>query len=260
MKSIYILFYFLISVSVFGQEPIAAIFQLKTELPSRTIIAIDNFGTQYDLDHNILYKKDTENTISYSNVQLGEITSANAFNPLKINVFYKDFNTAIILDNRLAEIFKIDFNTTKPYKSVSQISTGNDNTLWIFNQDTQQLEVYDYKINKTRATMLPVQSTILDLKSNFNFCWLLTENYLYKYNYFGSLTQKIKNEGFTNIEEDNGNLILKKENSLYFLQKNTDQFLEIKIPNLLINQFLLTNETLYICHEKTLSKFQLKTK
>ncbi|MBQ0788207.1 MAG: hypothetical protein KBT69_11940 [Oceanihabitans sp.] len=260
MKSIYILFCFLVSISAFGQKSIDAIFLQKTEFPITTIVAMDNFGTQYHLDYDILYKKEPENTTSYSNVQLGEITSANAFNPLKINVFYKDFNTAIILDNRLAEIFKIDFNTTKPYKSVSLISTGNDNTLWLFNQNTQQLEVYDYKINKTRATTLPVQSTVLDLKSNFNFCWLLTENYLYKYNYFGSLTQKIKNEGFTAIEEDNGNLVLKKENSLYFLQKNTEQFLEIKIPNLLINQFLLTNETLYICQEKTLSKFQLKIK
>ncbi len=258
MKNTYILFCILLTISAFGQETIDTSLLKKIDLTDRTIIDIDNFDTQYYLNNHIFYKKDADKTINYSNVQLGEITSANAFNPLKINVFYKDFNTAIILDNRLAEIFRIDFNTTKPYKSVSQITTGNDNTLWIFNQDTQQLEVYDYKTNKTKATTLPIQSSVLDLKSNFNFCWLLTEKYLYKYNYFGSLTQKIKNEGFTNIEEDNGNLILKKENTLYFLKKNTEDLIKVKTPNLLINQFLLTNETLYIYHEKILSKFQLK--
>ncbi|MDO6596255.1 hypothetical protein Q4512_04965 [Oceanihabitans sp. 2_MG-2023] len=258
MKNTYILFCILLTISAFGQETIDISLLKKIDLTDRTIIDIDNFDTQYYLNNHIFYKKDADKTINYSNVQLGEITSANAFNPLKINVFYKDFNTAIILDNRLAEIFRIDFNTTKPYKSVSQITTGNDNTLWIFNQDTQQLEVYDYKTNKTKATTLPIQSSVLDLKSNFNFCWLLTEKYLYKYNYFGSLTQKIKNEGFTNIEEDNGNLILKKENTLYFLKKNTEDIIKVKTPNLLINQFLLTNETLYIYHEKILSKFQLK--
>jgi hypothetical protein len=255
-----LLFLCLTVISVRAQNTIPATFIKDTTLSKQQIVDIDNFGTQYRIQQNVFYKKSNTKSSNYSNVQLGEITSANAFNPLKINVFYKDFNTAIILDNRLAEIFKIDFNTTKPYKSVSHISTGNDNTLWIFNQDTQQLELYDYKANKTRATTLPVQSAILDLKSNFNFCWLLTENYIYKYNYFGSLTQKIKNEGFTAIEEDNGNLVLKKENALYFLKKNTEALLEIKIPNLLINQFLLTNETLYICHLEILSKFQLKTK
>ena len=260
MKSIYTALCFLISISSFSQEIIDATFLEKSNFSNKTIIDIDNFGTQYYLDNNILYKKDSGKSINYSNIQLGEITSANTFNSLKINLFYADFNSAIILDNRLAEIFKIDFNTIEPYKSVSHIITGNDNTIWIFNQNTQQLELYDYKINKARATTLPTQSNVLDLKSNYNFCWLLTKNYLYKYNYFGSLTQKIKNEGFTNIEEDNGNLVLKKENTLFFLKKNTEEIQEIKIPNLLINQFLLTNETLYIYHEKTLSKFQLKTK
>ena len=255
-----LLFLFLFSISGSAQNSLQTIFVKDSTLTKQQIIDIDNFGTHYYIHNNILYKKDSNKTINYSNVQLGEITSANAFNPLKLNVFYKDFNTVIILDNRLAEIFKIDFNTTKPYKSVSQISIGNDNTIWVFNQDTQQLELYDYKINKTRATTLPVQSTVLDIKSNFNFCWLLTDNYVYKYNYFGSLTQKIKNEGFTNIEEDNGNLVLQKENSLYYLRKNTEIPIKITTANLLINQFLLTNETLYIYHNETLSKFQLKTK
>ncbi|MFD2822118.1 hypothetical protein ACFS5M_00450 [Lacinutrix iliipiscaria] len=259
MKNYLYLFLFL-SSSVFCQHTFEVVLIEQTNPKIQSIVDIDDFGIYYFIQDHVFYKKDASKTTNYSNVQLGEMTSANAFNPLKINVFYKDFNTAIILDNRLAEIFKIDFNTVKPYKSVSHISTGNDNAIWIFNQDTRQLELYDYKSNKTRATTLPAQTNILDLKSNFNFCWLLTESYLYKYNYFGSLTLKIKNEGFTAIEEDNGNLILKKENELFYLKKGEDSIAKITTPELLINQFLLTNETLYIYSNETLSKFQLKIK
>ena len=67
-------------------------------------------------------------------------------------MFYKDFNTVVILDNRLAEIYKIDFNTKQPYKNVSHITTGYDNALWLFNSDLQILELYDYKADKVRAT------------------------------------------------------------------------------------------------------------
>ena len=92
MKSIYILFCFLVSISAFGQKSIDAIFLQKSEFPVTTIVAMDNFGTQYHLDYDILYKKEPKNTTSYSNVQLGKITSANAFNPLKIKPCEKNLN------------------------------------------------------------------------------------------------------------------------------------------------------------------------
>lgn len=227
-------------------------------MEEQTLIGIDNFGSIYGINQITFQKKDQSKTVTYSNFQLGNISTANVFNPLKINLFYKNFNTAIILDNRLAEIFKIDFNTKLPYKNVTHISTGYDNTLWIFNQDDQQLELYDYKANMTRVTTMPIQSEILSLTSNYNYCWLLTKNNLYVYNYFGSLIKKLKNEGFSELVENSGNLILKKDNQLFYLKDNTENPIPIKLPNLLINQFLLTNETLYIYDGEILHQFQLK--
>ena len=159
----------------------------------------------------------------------------------------------------MAEIFKIDFNTLQDYKNVTHISTGFDNTLWVFNQDTQELELFDYKTKTTRVKTLPVQTEVLDLKSNYNSCWLLTKNYLYLYNYFGSLLLKIKNNGYTDISESNENIILKNEQTLFYLKKNTENINPISIPNFLINQFFVTNETLYIYEDETLHEFLIKT-
>ncbi|MFK7782645.1 MAG: hypothetical protein AB8B90_09845, partial [Psychroserpens sp.] len=131
-------------------------------------------------------------------------------------------------------------------------------TLWIFNVDFQQLELYDYKTNTTRFSAVPVQSLVLDLESDYNFCWLLTENYLYQYNYFGSMISKIENTGFTEISKSNGHLILKKEDNLYFKHKKKEEILPLNLPKLLINQFLLTNETLYIYDLEKLHTYQLK--
>ncbi|WP_445955709.1 hypothetical protein [Yeosuana sp.] len=251
--------FLLLSFSIFSQEPIEATFIDKTNLNIDTLVGVDNFNTLYYIKNNVLSKKDDSKTITYNNFQLGQISSFSAFNPLKINLFYKNFNIAIILDNRLAEIFKIDFNTLQPYRNVSHISTGNDNTLWLFNQDTQQLEVFDFKNKISLAKTLPIQNVVLDIKSNYNYCWLLTTQYLFTYNYFGTLISKIKNDGFTSIAESDENIILKKQNALFYLKKNTTQFIPIITPNLLINQFLLANETLYIYNNETLQKFQLKT-
>ncbi len=257
MKSIsYILC--LLSLSVFSQESIVATFIKKVPMESQRLIGIDNFGSFYSIDHATFQKKEGIQTQTYTNVQLGTISSANVFSPLKINLFYKHFNTAIILDNRLAEIYRIDFNLKQPYRNVTHVSTGYDNTLWIFNQDNQQLELFDYKADKVRATTLPVESDVLAMTSNFNYCWLLTKNNLYVYNYFGSLMKKVKNDGYSGIIENGGNLILKKDNQLYYLKDNSVNPILIKLPILLINQFLLTNETLYIYDGEILHQFQLK--
>jgi len=111
-----------------------------------------------------------------------------------------------------------------------------------------------------RATTLPVESNVLDLVSNYNFCWLLTENFLYQYNYFGSLIRKTKNDGFVQMEEDNGNLIIKQRGQLIFLPKDSETYFPLPLNGLLIKQFLVTNETLYIYDSKKLHQYQLKIK
>ena len=257
MKYTYYILLF-ISISIFAQESIETKFIKKTPLIAETLISVDNFGTTYYLKNDVFHKNVNNNSITYNNLQLGTLYSANVFNPLKINLFYKDFNTVIILDNRLAEIFKIDFSTLSPYKNVTHISTGHDNAIWVFNQDLQKLELFDYKTKTTRAQTVPVQSEVLDIKSNYNSCWLLTENYLYVYNYFGSLVKKVKNNGYTALVESNENIILKKDDALFFIKKNKDEILPIITPNLLINQFFVTNETLYIYNSEILQQFQLK--
>ncbi len=252
---------FLFTISVNSQEFIEATMVKKTDFNADVFVSTNNFETTFYILDNVLFKNSKEIKsldIGYSNFQLGNITSVNTFNPLKINIFYRDFNTVLILDNRLAEIFKIDFNSQSNYKNVSHITTGSDNTIWLFNQNTQQIELFDYKTNTTRAKTLPIQSAVIDLKSNFNFCWVLTEEQLYMYDYFGNLIKKINNQGFTSIVIDNENIVLKKDNALFYLKKNSEIIIPINLPNLLINQFFVTNETLYIYDNEMLQQYQLK--
>ncbi|WP_435134545.1 hypothetical protein [Formosa sp. A9] len=232
----------------------------KEQFQATTVIDIDNLNTKYFCKQNELIKQSPSTTYSYSNLQLGNLTQVNTFNPLKLSLFYKPFNTVVILDNRLAEIYKIDFNQLTPYRDPEFITAGYDNTLWIFNSITQQLELYDYKNNTTRTTTTPINNPVLDLISNYNYCWLLTDTYIYKFNYMGSLVFKIKNEGFNKFVLANDDLILQKNNQLYFLKQDQTTAEDILIPDLTIKQFLVTNETLYIYSNETLYQFLLKTK
>ncbi|MEP3836698.1 MAG: hypothetical protein ABJM36_03580 [Algibacter sp.] len=259
MKYTYYIFLFFL-VSINAQETMAIKLIDTFNINTANLISVNNFNTIFYANTNVLHKKTDIKTITYSNLQLGNLTSVNTFNSLKINLLYKDFNTVVILDNRLSEIYKIDFSTLSPYKNVTHIATGYDNTIWIFNQDLQKLELFDYKTKTTRAQTVPVQSDVIDIKSNYNFCWLLTKNYLYTYNYFGSLIKKTKNLGYTSFDQSNENIILKRNNALFYIQKDSDKAIPIATSNLLINQFFVVNETLYIYANNVLNKYQLKIK
>lgn len=256
MKYIKYIFIFFSAV-LFSQNSIEVEFIEKTKLHANDIVGIDSFKSLIYVKNNSLVANRPSGTITYSNLQLGEISSVNAFNPLKINLFYSDFSTVVILDNRLSEITKINFNTLKPFRNISHISTGHDNTIWCFNQDNQQLELFDYRANTTRVKTLPIDENITAITSNYNTCWLLTEKYLYVYNYFGSLLKKMKNNGYTSLQESNRNIVLKKDNSLFYLKNNTGDVIPIELPNLLINRFFVTNESLYIYDDEYLHQYQL---
>ena len=260
MKYLHLLF-LLFTSSIFSQNQIDATLIKETTLEVDTLVGISNFNNIFYILDNVLFKKSEETKgldIGYTNFQLGNITSANTFNPLKINIFYKEFNTAIILDNRLSEIFKVEFNNIPPYKNVSHIATGNDNSIWIFDQNTQQLEVFDYKSQTTKSKSLPIEGTILDIKSNYNTCWLLTNDYILVYNYFGSLIKKVPNNGFEKLEINNENIYLQKDNNLYYLGKDSEIITPIKSLNLTIKQFFVTGETLYIYSNEKLLEYQIK--
>ena len=251
--------FFLGVFSVFGQDTIVPVLQ-KTEAVKAELIGgydkFDNF--YYTTSNNNFIKLSNGKETTFSNVQLGTIESIDIFNPLKINLFYRDLNSFIILDNRMADVFIIDFNQLQPFRNVTHLSTGPDNTVWIFNTDSQQLELYDYKQNRSRFRSVPINGKVLDLKSNFNFCWLLTQNYMYQYNYLGSMISKIPNSGYEKISLSKENLIVLKQGKLFLMDKELQNIQPIKLPNLLIKQFFATTETLYIYDGEILHHYQLK--
>jgi hypothetical protein len=231
----------------------------KIEVVANEIWGIDKFETLYaSTDDHTFLKISRDTTITYANFQLGKIETVNTFNPLKINLFYRDFNTAIILDNRLAEIQRIDFNTLQPYRNVTFISTGSDNNLWLYNQDLQVLELYDYRFNSTRIKTVPISDVILDMKSDYNYCYLLTENYLYVYTYFGNLETKLPNNGYEKMAFSESNLVLKGDSNYFFYERQNKTIIPIEGNYLLINQFLVTNQTLYLYRDHLLYRYQLK--
>jgi hypothetical protein len=242
---------------LFSQTSLTA--NLVRSIPSEwdRFVGVDPFESVYFLKSNVLFKKNNQGLQNYSNLDKGAVNQVSVFNALKLALFYKDFNSVTLLDNRLADLITVDFNVLSPLRTLSHISYGNDTTFWLFDSNTLQLELFDYNSSKTRVKTVPFQNEIFALDSDYNTCWVLTEKELQCYNYMGSLVSKLTHEGFTDLKLWNGILFLKKENAIYYKLKNSDAFLMLNLPKVLVKQFFVTNQTLYIYDEEFLHHYQL---
>jgi hypothetical protein len=256
MKPVVFIFFIATQFS-FGQDIYLKLLD-KTPLQAEKYLGTDNYGNRYYIKDNVFYKSTSKKTYQFSDLQLGKPTSADIINPLKIMLFYKSTNTVVFLDRHLVEIDRARFNALPHFKNLKFVTAAGNNALWLFNLDSRQLEIHDYIRKKTLATSQPVSPEVLDQKSNFNFCWLLTETTLEKYNIYGSLLEKIPHEGLVKISENNGRLIVQKRNELFFKKKASTDFEALDLPEMEIKAFHLNDENLYLYDGEILYRYGIE--
>ncbi|WP_340075409.1 hypothetical protein [Leptobacterium sp. I13] len=250
--------FFLTTGLLFSQESISLSIKDSLPITADIFIGVDDFNNIYYIKDNIFHKKTASKVFVYNNLQLGAISSVDILNPLDITVFYSDFNTVIKLDNTLNETVQIRFSEIQSFRNVQYVSTAINKSLWIFNTDIQQPELFDYQQKNILSINQPITEDVIAWESNYNFCWALTINTLYQYNIYGSLLQKIALNGFDDLHQSSENLVLKKKNKLFYIKKGSYITIPIKLPvNISIKDFYLRGDNLYIYNNKKLYHFIL---
>ena len=254
-----ILLLLLIHTTIFSNED-----QLVLKLSSKIVVknkvikGVDNLNNLYYIKNNELIKTSKEKTSFYRNDFYSNISSIDVKNSLKIKLFYENFNTLIILDNKLSEISKINFNLIEPGKIISKISASNDNNIWIYNELNSKLELFNYINKKIKVVNSEISGEVISLVSNYKYCWVLTDTHIFKFNYFGSLINKIKVSNIQQIEFFNNTLIFERDNELYYYSKDFLTENKFDIGNLLIKDFFVTNQSLYIYDSEHFIKYQIQ--
>jgi hypothetical protein len=97
-------------------------------------ITTDNLGNPLVIDKDVLNKYRDNGTFfrTFSNKRLGEISSIDAMNPLKIAVFYKDFSRVLFLDNTLTENGNAIELEKFELEQASLICASYGNGIWVY--------------------------------------------------------------------------------------------------------------------------------
>jgi len=109
-KPLLLFFIFFFTVS-FGQDKIyIATKQDSASINADHFLGYDQFGFYFSIKNNVLSKTNKKEFFEYKNISLGKPTKVDIQNPLKIMLFYENFNTIILLDNQLSETQKINLS------------------------------------------------------------------------------------------------------------------------------------------------------
>ncbi len=236
----------------------------KVPLVADKFIGLDNYKNSYFIKDRVINKQGPDGNFRFNDLQLGRITSVDIINPLKVVVFFQDTNTVVLLDNKLSEIERINFNNLPKFLNVSTANNAGSNSLWLFNVDTQQLELYNYGSKQQTVVSQPFPGKLLSQASNFNYCFTLTEKKLRAFNIYGSILNEAPSEDYEKIIQQNENLVALKENSLYYIpdfaKRNnavSHETVKLSFPEITIKDLQLTNDFLYIYDGKILHTFKL---
>ncbi len=257
-----LIFYFLLLCQTCLAQSVA--FESKIPFTADRFIGIDNYKNSYFIKDREVHKQGPDGNFLFNDLQLGRITSVDIINPLKVVVFFQDTNTVVLLDNKLSEIQRINFNNLPQFLNVSTATNAGSNSLWLFNVDTQQLERYNYSAKMQTVVSQPFPGKLLSQASNFNYCFTLTEKKLRAFNSYGSMLNEAPSEGYEKIIQQNENLIALKKNTLYYLpdfaRKDptaAHETVRLQLPELTMKDLQLTNDFLYIYDGENLHTFKL---
>jgi hypothetical protein len=135
MKWLRLLFFLIVIYSIHG-------FTVKGKYDYFTT---DNLGNIYLIheDELIKYLPSGKLFARYSNLKLGSITSVDATNPLKILLYYRNFQQIVFLDNQLSQNSESVSIEKLGYEQADLVCAGSNNSFWIYNKQNSELLRFD---------------------------------------------------------------------------------------------------------------------
>ncbi|MBA2610325.1 MAG: hypothetical protein H0U95_00035 [Bacteroidetes bacterium] len=202
---------------------------IKQDKPKRQVIktkldyfTTDNIGNIYTVkeDELIKYLASGKMFARYSNLKLGRIATVDATNPLKLLLYYRDFQQIVFLDNQLTTNSEPISLESLGYEQTDLVCAGANNSFWIYNKQNNELIRFNEVSKKIASTGNLKQILQADLKPNFmkehnGYLFLNSpETGIYVFDIFGTFSKIISLKNLKQFEV-NEDIIYYQKDSIY---------------------------------------------
>lgn len=236
--------------------------QLVSTLTLETdeFIGMDSFGYSYYINSNVLYKQKDKERFQYKNFSLGKIKRVDLQNPLKIVLFYENFNSVITLDNLLNETLSINFSKIQNNPIVaSAVGLASQNRLWIFNSLQMQLGLYDFNKQNFQPLSQPFQNPIQFYQTDYNqFYWIDSNEIVSFCDVFGKISTLGKIPEFDSAQIiSNEVMVYQSGNQLFYHNFKDNKSSIINLDEKSVEKFRIKDQFLIIFTKKEIRKYKI---
>ena len=256
-NGLFICFFSLITISAFPQllstEKVNSI-SWSTE----RYLGFDSQQNHYSINNNVIIKRGN-NLFEYKNVDLGKITFIDFLNPLQIIVFYKDFNTIVLLDNQLNEIKRINFNLNPEPIQLEATGLSAQNQLWFYDEISNKIGLYHIKNNTLKWISTPLKSGFKNYFSDFTFFyWIDHTNQLFSSSIYGTINRLGVLPKYDKIQLlNNSTALYTYENEIYFYEISKEKSSKIELAENFVNNFFFKDGILAIFTQNKITNYKL---
>ena len=202
---------------------------------------VDHLGNVYSISSNSVSMLNDTGEVKYtfSDISLGDISSIDVSNPMKIVVFYKNSGKIFILDNQLSlhndplDLFQL------VERDIQFVANSGSNNLWLYDQFSNQIIQVDYSMKITNSTgvltgFLPYDFTPSKIIEKTEKLFVLsTKSELAVFDIFGSFLYKIILPNVSDFQIENNQVIYQKGKTMCFynLLTHLEECVEIPVEN-----------------------------
>ncbi len=257
MKNIYLLLLF-IGLSSSAQKLVVLSESISG---ADTFFGYDNHGFAYYNSKNAIIKMKDGSSVEYKNVGLGKIERADIINPLKVLVYYSNFNSVVLLDSQLVETLQINFSTLEKPIVVGAVGNASRNKLWIFNEVSREIGLYDYFRGSYSTLTQPILGKIIHYQTDFNtFTWVNDKLEQYTCDIFGKITPLGIVPPFDEIYFiDGSSILLKVNNQISFINALGETKVLIEIDEKTYKSFSYSQQKLAIFTTSGIKNYKIIT-
>jgi len=223
-------------------------------------IEIDGFGNIYAINTNEIIKYNPAGILQkkFSSKRYGKIEYVDVMNPLKLLVYYKDFQQIIFLDNQMTESSAVLSLESMGYEQSSLVCSSSNNGLWLFDKQNNELTRFNSELKNIVKTGNLKRILDVNLKPNFmrehnNYLYLNCPNEgILVFDIYGTFYKTIPIKNLKEFNIINGDVMYFENKTLKQYITTTFNILEKPFSDTLIQQVLWQHNRFYIVYNDSL--------
>lgn len=184
--------------------------------------ATDNMGNVYTVKEEELVKYLSNGKLfaRYSNLQFGNISAIDATNPLKLILYYRDFQQIVFLDNQLTSKSESISLEALGYEQADLVCASANNGFWLYNKQNNELVRFNENLKQITITGNLKQLLQTNIKPNFmrehnGYLYLNSpENGIFVFDIFGTFNRIISLKNLKQFDVYEDVIYFQKDSSL----------------------------------------------